>query len=73
MKFTTKLLKKSMETAMNYILIDFFPVEVEPELSDFKGDSWKEKYTEEEIQQFIDKIGEEVYTINGKVKAIKTV
>lgn len=71
MKFTTKLLKKSMEIAMNYIMIDFFPVQVEPEIGDFKGSEWKEVYSEEEIQQFIDKIGEEIYTIEGKVPAIK--
>jgi len=71
MKFATRILKKSLESAMNYIMIDFFPVTVEPELSDFKGESWKKKYTEEDIQQFIEELGSSSYTIKGKVNSIK--
>ena len=73
MKFATKLTKKAMEIGINYIFEGIFPVQVEPEIGDFKGEYWKEKYSEEEIQNFIKEIGEYVYTIHGKVDAIKTV
>lgn len=71
MKFATRLVKKAMEIGINYIMIDSFPVQVEPEFGDFKGESWKEKYTDEELQAFIDELNSVVYTINGKVEPIK--
>lgn len=72
MKFATRLVKKSMETGINYIFIpETFPVQVEPELGDFKGEYWKEKYTEEELQEFINDLNSIVYTIHGKVDPIK--
>ena len=73
MKFSTRALKKALESAINYVMIDYFPVQVEPEFEDFKGDSWKEKYTEEELKAFIADIDSYVCTINGKVDPIKTV
>lgn len=72
MKFATRLLKKSMEIGINYIFMpETFPVQVEPEPSDFKGEYWKEKYTEEELQEFINDLNSVVYTIQGKVDPIK--
>ena len=73
MKFATRALKKALESAINYVMIDYFPVQVEPEFEDFKGDSWKEKYTEEELKAFIADIDSYVCTIHGKVDPIKTV
>jgi DNA polymerase-1 len=71
MKFATRLVKKAMEIGINYIMIDSFPVQVEPEFGDFKGNSWKEKYSDEELQAFIDELNSTVYTIHGQVEPIK--
>lgn len=72
MKFATKSLKKALESAMNYIMYpNFFPVQVEPEFEDFKGEYWKKKYTEEDLKAFIEEIDSYVYTLQGKVEPIK--
>lgn len=72
MKFATRLVKKSMEIGINYLMIEEFPIQVEPELGDFKGEYWKEKYTEEELQEFINELNSVVYTLWGKVDPIKS-
>ena len=71
MKLATRMLKHAMEFSMNYMLGDFFNVQVEPELADFKGDSWKELYTEEELQDFIKDIDSYVFTPWGRKEPIR--
>ena len=67
LKFVTKLLKKSIECGINYIMKDFFLVKVEPEISDYKGE-WRESYSEEELNSFINDLNKNIYTFEGLQK-----
>lgn len=53
LKFAMKLTKKAMELPINFIMRDFFPIKVEVEPTDVKGD-WQEYYSEEELNEMID-------------------